>query len=169
MEGVKTFEVIGWSSGGPHALALAHAYTTLKSAGVSDSDNEHSGLPRLTRVTTVASDPPWGEVDWLTLFSTPHHAALFGAIKVVPTEVVARFVHAAVTTIQGLEVALDGLGFRLPDVLREVNLNFGEAMRQGIVGGRAVAEEMVRERGDWGFDLRGIEEKVRIVHSRGDR
>ena len=72
---VVSYDVTGWSSGGPYALALGK-------------------LPNFTGktcrdVTTVASDPMWGRVSWRTMLSSPHHTALFLAARLLPVPILA--------------------------------------------------------------------------------
>ena len=151
--GRKGVEVVGWSSGGPFALAVA---ASAKERGVV-----------INSVKTVASDPQWARARWSTLVALPSHLALYGVVKLkVPKQVVGSGALFVVELLQGLEAALGLIS------LEEINRNFGESMmRNGTASGFAVAEEMRLERDlDYGFMLEDIENvEVTIYHSRGDR
>jgi hypothetical protein len=58
---VTNFDTVGWSSGGPYALALGHYITTSAKAKLN-----------VTRVSLVASDLPWAQAPWRIFFDAPH-------------------------------------------------------------------------------------------------
>jgi pimeloyl-ACP methyl ester carboxylesterase len=174
---VSRFAVVGWSSGGPFALALAHQH----------SHQEHRAFafsPELVRVATVAADPPWANVSYRTLLCSPHHAAAYLILRWLPRPwlgfsvgrgfEIAFGAHAVATRWLPLRMAQAAEG------LSPLVANFGEALRRGGESELAIADEFFLERSvSWGFELSHVrapsESSTRskwplhVFHSPGDR
>jgi pimeloyl-ACP methyl ester carboxylesterase len=143
--GAETFRTIGWSGGGPHALACAAAL-----AG------------RCLATATIAGVAPYPAegLDWMAGMG-PENVEEFGLAR-QGAEALRPFLqsfHAGLISVTGGEVA-DSLGGLISDVDR-VHLtgdfaewlaaHFREGLAHGIVGWLDDDLAFLR---DWGFDLR---------------
>jgi pimeloyl-ACP methyl ester carboxylesterase len=170
--GVDGFSTVGWSSGGPFALALAHQ------AGHAPV----SGTPRLLRTSTVASDPHWASMSALELVRAPLSGLLVCAVRCLPRRVVGFAAGRIVEALAGIEL---GVATRWgADRERQRGapsrfiINLAEGLRQRGASELAVAGEMALERArEWGFqfdDLVRAESPahaapVLVLHSPADR
>lgn len=157
--GIERLHVVGWSGGGPHALACAAL------------------LPGLVRsAATLAGVAPWGvdELDWLDGMADENRdefgAALEGAADLE------RFLGSAAESVRNLcgEAVADALGGLVTDVDRRalsgsladyLALLFREGVSTGIWGW---FDDDLAFVGDWAFALDTITVPVTVWQGRQD-
>lgn len=151
--GLDRFGVVGFSAGGPHALAVA------------DADPE-----RLTGTVLVSTPPPSG----VGPAPAPGERLLVGATRFVPG--FSRLLFGITAWLRTrrrstFEDAVFG-GVSEPD--RELLAGpLGDVLRDDAVesfrhGGRGIAHEFPLVGGSWGVDPRGVTAPVSVWHGRED-
>jgi pimeloyl-ACP methyl ester carboxylesterase len=150
--GIDRFGVVGFSAGGPHALACADAL----------SDVEHIALvstvtPRSTR---DGADPFNEAVLSATRFLPGFSQSAFGAAAWMATAARPQFRASIVSTCAAPDRALfdEPAGDHLVD-------DAAEAVTQG---GRGPAHDLPLVGGDWGFDTGAIDKPVSLFHGTAD-
>jgi pimeloyl-ACP methyl ester carboxylesterase len=158
--GVEEFVTLGWSGGGPHALACAALLSE-----------------RCRACASLAGVAPYGVdgLDWMAGMGEPNveefSAALGGDARL------SKFLSAAIEGLDSLKA--DDLADSLGDLASDVDKAaltgdfaeyiaavFRRAAAQGIAGWR---DDDLAFTGTWGFDLAPIATPVSIWHGRQDR
>ena len=156
--GVTEFVTVGWSGGGPHALACAGLLAD-----------------RCRACASLAGVAPYGQFDWMAGMGEPNveefSAALGGEKQLT------EFLSPGIDDLAALKA--DGLVEALGDLASEVDKStltgefaefvaalFRRAAAQGIAGWRDDDLAFTR---DWGFDLASIATPVAIWQGRHDR
>jgi pimeloyl-ACP methyl ester carboxylesterase len=151
--------VVGWSGGGPHALACTALLPDLVASGV-----------------TLAGVAPWGAegLDWLDGMAPENHAE-FGAALEGSNALRALLLRAAETTGGSTaETIADALGGLVTDVdrdaLRGPMAGYLAALMRGATatGIWGWHDDDLAFTRDWGFDLGEVSRPVRIWQGRAD-
>lgn len=162
--GIDRFAVLGWSSGGPHAAAVAH------------------GIPhRLAVVAIVAGEGPYASADLprsvltgATFSGSTVNRLLIWSARSAPWLMRAAFTLARVLIFldpAGLGAGSFGSGMSAKDMQlfarRDFTSSMVEALRHGAKGW---AHEFTMERLDWPFKLEGIHSpRVLVFHGEDDK
>ncbi len=157
--GLERLHVVGWSGGGPHALACAALLPDL-----------------VVSVATLAGVAPWSAegLDWLDGMADENREEFGAAIR--GTEALEEFLGSAAEDVRGRtgETIAEALGGLVTDVDRSALHGslanylaslFTAALSEGIWGWHDDDLAFVR---DWGFPLDGIAVPVTIWQGRQD-
>ncbi|GMI36379.1 hypothetical protein TeGR_g10299 [Tetraparma gracilis] len=150
-----SFEAVGWSSGGPYALALAHQFEARAETSLS-----------LTRATVVAGDPQWARSSLSTYLHAPHHVLMMFAARCLPRWALSLAIHVGLHILWGA----GQVEILSSEEMKKMIANFAEGARFKGDSFDAFADDIVLERAnDWGFELEDIKSPVRVLHSPGDK
>jgi len=171
---VNRFDIVGWSAGGPFALALAHQsqhHTQPAQSYHHSQQRDVTPLPPIpNRVSLVAAAPQWAKSSFNVQLSCPQNFFFYYFLKLINRKVLSEIILKVIEFLSGFEVELDLLVTPKYDkVLKRTNRNYAESIRQGIISTLAFADDMYQERNiDWGFNLNKIVLPIRIFHSPQD-
>jgi pimeloyl-ACP methyl ester carboxylesterase len=168
--GMERFAVLGWSSGGPYAAAVAH------------------GIPkRLTVAAIVAGEGPYASDDYpqsvltsatfsgsrfnkMLIWSANNGPwlmrTLFRAYRILIFRDPAGVIGGADSSHMGFEMSAKDIQFFTRDFRREYSAETVEAFRQGVEG---LTRDFTIERLNWPFELEEIHApKVLVFHGAED-
>lgn len=147
--GLSDFDVLGFSGGGPYALACAQR------------------LPhRVTSVTLVSSPAPYTSLENL-----PENLALFALARDNPQQAHTMLEELAGDGEQLYNLMIsslpetEGTLMRAPELATMYRENMGEAVCQGISG---MLQDMALIASDWGFSVEEIACPVQLWHGLND-
>jgi len=151
--------VVGWSSGGPYALASAARIPDLVSA-----------------VGVVAGDGPPDEVPGFWDEASPELRELAAAVRTNPASARARVAErlkwyatdpsSIVDGVVREPDSPDGALLSLPTVAEALKAMFLEGARQGVAG---FVDDWIATVRPWGFALEGIDREIHLWWGDGDR
>ena len=147
--GLGAFAVLGFSGGGPYALACAHA------------------MPQRVKATVLVSSP----APYAALGQIPARLALFELARDAPHQARALLQGQAGTgeqlwgLMRGAMGEAEGRVMGEPAVVALYRRNLDEAARQGVEG---MVQDMALIAGDWGFAVSEVAAPVALWHGLED-
>jgi pimeloyl-ACP methyl ester carboxylesterase len=161
--GIDRFAVLGWSSGGPHAAAVAHKVperVTVAAIVAGEGPYASDDLPEgvLTGDTFGGS-----RVNRLFMWSAKHGPWLMRTLFRLMRILIFRDPVGVAENTGGANMSEKDMEFF---TRREFTASFVEAFRQGAAG---PTRDFTIERLDWPFELEEIRAPVLVFHGEDDR